>query len=54
MKYESRITYHSRDMTNVNVFTDGQAKKVYAPDLSIRGHKKERIVDFSAECKTKI
>jgi hypothetical protein len=40
MKYESPITYHSKDMANVKVFADGQAKKLYAPDLSIlRGHK---------------
>jgi hypothetical protein len=53
MKYESPITYHSKDMANVKVManrqtdrqtdrqtnrrTDGQ--KLYAPDLSVRGHK---------------
>jgi hypothetical protein len=45
MKYESPITYHSKDMANVKVFADRQTKdrqtgqKLYAPDLSIRGHK---------------
>ena len=49
MKYESLITYHSKDMANVKVFADRQTdkqtdrrtgQKLYAPDLSIRGHKK--------------
>ena len=53
MKYESPITYHSKDMANVKVFADRQTdrqtdkqtdrrtgQKLYAPDLSIRGHKK--------------
>jgi hypothetical protein len=48
MKYESPITYHSKDMANVKVFcrqtdkqTDRQTgQKLYAPDLSIRGYKK--------------
>jgi hypothetical protein len=45
MNYESPITYHSKDMANVKVFADRQTdkqtgKKLYAPDLSIRGHKK--------------
>jgi hypothetical protein len=44
MKYESPITCHSRDMANVKVFADRQTnrqtgQKLYAPDLSIRGHK---------------
>jgi hypothetical protein len=44
MKYESPITYHSKEMANVKVFagkqTDGQlSQKLYAPDLSIGGHK---------------
>jgi hypothetical protein len=42
MKYESPITYNSNDMANV--FADRQTdrqtgQKLYAPDLSIRGHK---------------
>jgi hypothetical protein len=45
MEYESSITYHSKDMANVKVFADRQTnrwigQKLYAPDLSIRGHKK--------------
>jgi hypothetical protein len=45
MKYESCITYHSKDMANVKVFADRQTnrrtgQKLYAPNLSIRGHKK--------------
>jgi hypothetical protein len=44
MKYESPITCHSKDMTNVKVFADRQTnrqtgQKLYAPDLSIRGIK---------------
>jgi hypothetical protein len=44
MKYESPITKHSKDMANVKVFADRQTdrrtgQKLYAPDLSIRGHK---------------
>jgi hypothetical protein len=44
MKYESPITYHSKDMANVKVFADRQTnrqtgQKLYAPDLSIREHK---------------
>jgi ribosome-associated protein YbcJ (S4-like RNA binding protein) len=43
MKYESPITCHLKDMANVKVFADGQTdrrtgQKLYAPDLSIRGH----------------
>jgi hypothetical protein len=50
MKYESPITYHSKDMANVKVFADRQTnrptgQKLYAPDLSIRGHKKSKIKD---------
>jgi hypothetical protein len=47
MKYESPITCHSKDMANVKVFEDRQTtrdrrtgQKLYAPDLSIQGHKK--------------
>jgi hypothetical protein len=41
MKYESPITYHSKDMANVKVFADRQTgQKLFAPNLSIRGHKK--------------
>jgi hypothetical protein len=37
MKYESPITYHSKDMANVKVFADRQTgQKLYALDLSIR------------------
>jgi hypothetical protein len=52
MKYESPITYHSKDIANVKVFADRQTErqtnrrtgqKLYASDLSIRGHSKERI-----------
>jgi hypothetical protein len=46
MKYESPITYQSKDMANVKVFADRQTnrwtgQKLYAPDLSllIKGHK---------------
>jgi hypothetical protein len=51
MKYVSHITYHSKDMVNVKVFADRQTdkqtdrrtgQKLYAPDLSIRGHKKKQ------------
>jgi hypothetical protein len=47
MKYESRITYHSKDMTNVKVFADRQTnrrtgQKLYAPDLSIQGYKRKK------------
>ena len=54
VKYESSITYHSKDMANVKVFADRQTdrqtdkqtnrrtgQKLYAPDLSIRGIKKK-------------
>jgi hypothetical protein len=45
MKYESSITYHSKDMANVKVFADRQTDrwtghKLYATDLSIQGYKK--------------
>jgi hypothetical protein len=41
VKYTSPITYHSKDMANVKIFADKQTDrpKLYAPDLSIRGHK---------------
>jgi hypothetical protein len=32
MKYESPITYHSKDMANVKVFADRQAKN-YMPQI---------------------
>jgi hypothetical protein len=32
MKYESPITYHSKDMANVKVFADRQAKN-YMPSI---------------------
>jgi hypothetical protein len=48
MKYESPITYHSKDMTNVKVFadrqtdrqTDGQAKNYMSPIFRYGGIKK--------------
>ena len=48
MIYESSITYHSKAIANVRVFTDKQngqmdkriSQKLYAPDLSMLGHKK--------------
>jgi hypothetical protein len=47
MKYESRITCHSKDMTNVKVFADRRTgQKLYAPNLSIRGHKKVWKTDY--------
>ena len=44
VKYESSITYHSKAMAILKVFADKQTdqrtgQKLYAPDLSIRGHK---------------
>jgi hypothetical protein len=43
MKYESPLTYHSKDMANIRVFADKQTgQKIYAPDLSIWGHKNWR------------
>jgi hypothetical protein len=52
MKYQSPIPYHSKDMANVHdvrVFADKHTdrrtgQKLYAPDLSIRGHKKVSAV----------
>jgi hypothetical protein len=43
MKYESPITYHSKDMANVKVFEDRQTnrrtgQKLFVLDLSIPGH----------------
>jgi hypothetical protein len=53
MKYESIITCHSKDMTNVKVFadkqTDGQAKNYMPPDLSIQGHKNSSNTSVRAE-----
>jgi hypothetical protein len=46
--YEIPITYHSKDMANVKSFlrTDRQTgQKLYAPDLSIRGHKNCQLLD---------
>jgi hypothetical protein len=52
MKYESPITYHSKDMANDKVFADRQTdrqtnrrtgQKLNALDLSIRGHKKTSL-----------
>jgi hypothetical protein len=40
MKHQSFITHHSKDMANVKVSADRRTgQKLYAPDLSIRGHK---------------
>ena len=41
MKYESPIPYHSKAMAKIKVFADKQMdrQKLYAPDLSMRGHK---------------
>jgi hypothetical protein len=42
VKYKSPITCHSKDMANVKVFTDRHTvQKLYAPDLSIWGHKNQ-------------
>jgi hypothetical protein len=51
MKYESRITYHSKDMTNVKVFadrqtdkqTDGQAKSHMPPIFRYGGIKRKYL-----------
>jgi hypothetical protein len=44
MKYESPITYHSKDMANVKVFvdrkTDGQAKNYMPPIFRYGGIKR--------------
>ena len=44
MKYESLITYHSKDMANVKVFadrqTDGQTKNYMPPIFRYGGIKK--------------
>ena len=51
MKYEGHMSYQSKDMANVKVFTDKQnrqtndqtkGQKLYAPDLLMYGHKKLR------------
>jgi hypothetical protein len=48
MKYESPITCHSKDMANVKVFADRRTgQKLYAPDLSMRGHKILDIVSIT-------
>ena len=44
IKYEGPKSYQSKDMANVKVFADEQTnkrkgKKLYAPDLSMRGIK---------------
>jgi hypothetical protein len=52
MKYESPITYHSKDMTKVQVFADRQqtdiwtGQKVYAPNRLIQGHNKKNGRDY--------
>ena len=46
MKYEGPNSYQSKDMANVTVFADKQTdrqtddQKLFAPHLSMRGHKK--------------
>jgi hypothetical protein len=53
MNYESSITYPSKDMANVKVVADRQTNrqtdrpKLYAPDLSIRGHKTQTFKQYS-------
>ena len=53
VKYEGPNSYQSKDMASVKVFVDKRtdkwtngrtAQKLYAPDLSMRGHKNEMIV----------
>ena len=53
VKYEGPNSQHLKDMANVKVFVDKQTdnqsdkqmgKKLCAPNLSIRGHKKEKIL----------
>ena len=55
MKYQSSITHHSKTMVNVRVFADKQmdsrqtmdkptGQKLYAPDLSMRVHKWEKML----------
>jgi hypothetical protein len=39
MKYESPITYHSKDMANVKVFAEGQAKNYMPPIFRYGGIK---------------
>jgi hypothetical protein len=56
VKYESPITYHSKDMANVKVFADRQTnrrtgQKLYAPDLSIQGHK--NLLPSETHCQKK-
>jgi hypothetical protein len=60
MKYESPITYHSKDMTNVKVFADRQAykqtdrqtgQKLYAPIFQYRGIKMNGFYLFECHCK---
>jgi hypothetical protein len=50
MKYEIHITYHSKDMANVKSFciqTDRRTgQKLYAPDLLIRGHTNETLLNW--------
>ena len=52
VKYEGPNSYHSKHMANVKVFADkqmdvrthGQAKNYMSPELSMRGHKKDKQV----------
>jgi hypothetical protein len=39
MKYESPMTYHSKDMANVKVFADRQAKNYMPPIFRYGGIK---------------
>jgi hypothetical protein len=56
MKYESPITYHSKDMANVKVFADTKrqkGQKLYAPNLSIQWHEKVNYMYFFQKMKLK-
>ena len=46
VKYESSITYHSKAMASVKKFlwtNKWTGQKLYAPNLSMQGHKKKII-----------
>ena len=55
VKYENSITYHSKGMGNVTVFfgqTDKETgQKLYACDLSMKGHKLSRKRGLNAYLK---
>ena len=53
VKYERLTTYHSKVMANVKTFCrqrNRQDKKVYAPNLSIRGNKIDRKGKMLVNC----